>query len=249
MLRTLLVCVFLSFYILLLGPLFILHCLITRRPDPLYFVGVAGAKLALRLAGIRVRAEGLENIPAAVCIFVGNHSSNVDPPAVVAAIPRRVALMAKKEVFRIPIQSTAFRLVNFVPVDRSSRAGALESAEKAIGFLRAGISFLIFPEGTRSPDGRLRPFKKGPFVMAIRAGVPIVPVSVAGAHHIMRKHGLALHPGEIFVRFCPPVDAATYTVDRKAELIARVHAAVASALPEDQQPLRDSPSTPAEDES
>ncbi len=131
MIRTLLIGVFLALYTLLLGPPFILHCVLTGSVDRLYRVGVAGARLALRLAGIRVRAEGLENIPPGVCIFVANHTSNVDPPAVVGAIPRRVALLAKKEVFRIPILARALRLGNFVPVDRSNRQAARRSLEAA----------------------------------------------------------------------------------------------------------------------
>jgi 1-acyl-sn-glycerol-3-phosphate acyltransferase len=195
-----------------------------------------GGKLALRLAGILVGAEGLENIPAGVCIFVGNHSSNVDPPAVAGVIPRRVALLGKKEVFRIPILGRAMRLGNIVSVDRSNRQAARKSLEEAAEHLRRGVSFLIFPEGTRSPDGRLGFFKKGTFIMAIRARVPIVPVSVVGAQHIMPKGSLALRPGEVRVRFHAPVDASAYRLDQKDELIARVRAAVAAGLPEDQQP-------------
>lgn len=236
MLRTILVGIFLVLYILLLGPPFILHCLLTGSAERLYFIGVSCAKLALRLAGVRVRAEGLAHIPPGVCIFVANHTSNADPPAVVGAIPHRVALLGKKEVFRIPILARALLLAGFVPVDRAHRESAFASVEKALVHLRAGISFLIFPEGTRSPDGRLRPFKKGTFVMAIRAGVPVVPVSVVGARHIMRKGEFAIRPGEILVRFHPPVDAAAFTPDTKEELIARVFAAVAAGLPAEQQP-------------
>ena len=237
MLRALFVVVFLTVYILLLGPPFILHCLLTGSVDWLYFISVGGAKLALRMAGVRVRREGLENIPPGVCIFVANHTSNADPPAVVGAIPRRVALLAKKEVFRVPILSRALLLGGFVPVDRSNRAAAMASVEKALAHLRQGLSYLIFPEGTRSPDGRLRPFKKGSFVMAIRAGVPVVPVSVVGAHRIMGKGESTLRPGEIVVKFHPPIETRGVTLEGKDELIARVHAAVASGLPEDQRPL------------
>jgi 1-acyl-sn-glycerol-3-phosphate acyltransferase len=237
MLRTIAVLIFLTVYILLLGPPFILHCLITGRADKLYFIGVNAARLALRIGGIRVRAEGVENIPAGVCIFVANHASNADPPAVVGAIPRRVALLGKKEVFRVPILARALLLAAFVPVDRPNREAAMASVEKALEHLRAGISFLIFPEGTRSPDGRLRPFKKGTFVMAIRARVPVVPISVVNSHNVMRKGELRMRPGEVLVRFHPPVDASQYTLDRRDELAAAVHAAVAAGLPDEQRPL------------
>jgi len=237
MLRALIVVVFLALYILLLGPPFILHCVLTGNVEWLYFIGVGAAKLAMRLGGVRVRAQGLENIPPQVCIFVANHTSNADPPAVVSAIPRRVALLGKKEVFRVPIMARALRLASFVSVDRSNREAAIASVERALVELKKGVSFLVFPEGTRSPDARLRPFKKGTFVMAIRAGVPVVPISVVGAHRIMRKGEFALRPGEILVKFHPPVDAPSYSLDDKEELIARVHAVVAAGLPDEQKPL------------
>jgi len=236
MIRAIVVSLFLALYILVLGPPYILHCLLTRRPDVLYFVGLGGAKLAMRLSGIRVRAEGLENIPPGVCLFVGNHTSNVDPPAVAAAIPRRVALLGKKEVFRIPILGRALLLVNFVPVDRADREAAAASVEMAIQHLRDGVSFLIFPEGTRSPDGRLRSFKKGTFVMAIKAGVPIVPVSVIDAHKRMARRSTVISPGEVRVRFHKPVSPEGYTLERRAELSRKVFDAVASGLPADQKP-------------
>lgn len=241
MFRALIVVLFLALYILIVGPPFILHCVLTGNVEPLYFIGVGGAKLAMRLGGVRVRAEGLDKIPPEVCIFVANHTSNADPPAVVSAIPRRVALLGKKEVFRVPILARALRLASFVSVDRSNREAAIASVERALVELKKGVSFLVFPEGTRSPNARLRPFKKGTFVMAIRAGVPVVPISVVGAHRIMRKGEFALRPGEIVVKFHPPVDARQFSTDEKEELIARVHAIVAAGLPEDQKPVVERP--------
>jgi len=235
--RTLFVIVFLALYVLLVAPIFILHCLITGSPERLYRVGVAGARWALRLAGVRTQVQGAEHIPAGPCIFVANHISNVDPPAVVAAIPRRVALLAKKEVFRIPVLARALLLAQMIPVDRSDRSAAMVSVEAALANLRSGVSYLIFPEGTRSPDGRMRPFKKGSFVLAIRAGVPVVPVSVSGAHRLMRKGSWALRPGEVGVVFGAPIAVQHYTLDRRDELVAIVEAAVAGNLPADQQPL------------
>lgn len=237
MIRSLRVVAFLALYLLLMGPPFILHALLTRSVTWLYFVGVGGAKIALRLAGIRVRVAGRENIPPGVCIFVANHTSNVDPPVVVAAIPRRVALLAKKEIFAIPILAQALRLASFVPVDRENRAAAIAGLEEATQHLKAGVSFLVFPEGTRSPDGRLRSFKKGTFIMAINAGVPVVPVSVIGAHHCMRRDDWRVHAGEVEVVFHPPIEASRFTLETRDALIARVHAAAASALPPGQQPL------------
>lgn len=236
MIRALVVGLFLAVYILLLGPPFILHALLTRRGDVLFRVGCNAARAAMWLAGIRVRIEGLANIPPGVCIFVGNHSSNVDPPAVVLSIPRRVSMLGKKEVFAIPLLGTALRLTSFVAVDRADREAAAGSIEEALRHLKGGISFLVFPEGTRSPDGRLRRFKKGTFLMAIRAGVPIVPVSVVGAQERMPRGSKAIHPGEVIVRFHPPISTASLTTENKSELLQKVFAVVASGLPDDQKP-------------
>jgi 1-acyl-sn-glycerol-3-phosphate acyltransferase len=103
--------------------------------------------------------------------------------------------------------------------------------------LKEGLSLAVYPEGTRSPDGRLKPFKKGTFALAIESGVPIVPVSISGAQHLMRKGEWTMRPGEIVVRFGPSVDASQYTMERRMELLERVEELVAAGLPEDQQPL------------
>jgi len=236
MIRSILVVIFLLLFVLFVGIPFILYAALTGAVDTLYRVALRGLRGMLWLGGARVRVEGLDNVPPGVCIFVANHTSNSDPPAIVVAIPKRVSVLAKKEVFRLPILATAFRLAGIVPVDRGAHDSAAASVDKAIQSLKSGLSFLVYPEGTRSSDGRLLPFKKGTFLMAIEAGVPIVPVSVVGAHKIMRKGEWAIHPGEIVVKFHPLVDASRYTLEQRGELLERVQAAVAAGLPEDQQP-------------
>ncbi len=237
MIRLLFAATYMFLLVILVGPPFILHAYFTRKADALYRTGLGAMLILYRAMGIRIRAEGLENIPPGVCVFMANHTSNLDPPAIANSIPRRVALLAKKELFKIPIVGAALAVANIVPVDRKDREAAVASVGKAVAKLKEGVSFLVYPEGTRSTDGRLLPFKKGTFVMAIEAGVPIVPVSVAGAHKIMRKGEWSIHPGEIVVRFGHPIDASAYTADQRTELLAVVHAAVAAGLPADQQPL------------
>ena len=127
-------------------------------------------------------------------------------------------------------------MAHFVPVDRSSRGSAVESLELAAHYMRKGVSYLIYPEGTRSASGRLLPFKRGAFALAIKAGVPVVPVACIGAHRVMPKSSLRIAPGEIVVRFCPPVDARDFTLEMRGALAERVHAAIAAVLPADQQP-------------
>jgi 1-acyl-sn-glycerol-3-phosphate acyltransferase len=236
MIRTAIVAVFLSLYTLVLGPPLILYTLVTRSADLLYWVGVKGLVFITRVAGMSVDVEGRENIPPGVCLFAANHTSNADAAAIVGAIPRRLGIFGRKSLFDIPIVGLAFRLANFVPVDRGNRDAALASVKQAVEYIKAGSSFLVYPEGTRSPDGRMQRFKKGSFVMAIEAGVPVVPVACAGAHRIMKKNSLVIHPGKVTVRFGKPLDVSGYTVEQRTALAQKVHDAVAAQLPDDQKP-------------
>jgi 1-acyl-sn-glycerol-3-phosphate acyltransferase len=237
MLRAIFICIFLPLYALLAGPPLLLYTLISRNPGPLYRAGVRGLVSLMRAVGVKVRIEGRERIPAGACLFVANHTSSADAPAVVGAIPRRVAILLKESLFQWPIAGQAFALAGFIPVNRGDRESAISSVEKATASLRRGQSFLIYPEGTRSPDGRLQTFKKGAVVMAIKAEVPIVPVACSGAHKVMRKRSLRIHPGGILVEFLPPIDASKYSFDERDVLNDRVHDAMAASLPPDQRPL------------
>ncbi len=237
MIRTIAVMLYVLPALVFVLPLLILWTLITGDANFMYWVFIGALRVTMRIAGIHIRAEGTENIPPGVCVFASNHASNIDPVALVPNIPRRVALLAKKEVFRVPILSKALHLAKLVPVDRADREAAAESVEIAVRYLKEGLSFCVYPEGTRSPDGHLLPFKKGTFVMAIRAGVPVVPVSLAGTQRLMRKGDWTLHPGEVVVRYGPPVDASEYSPDQRDLLRQRVQDLVAAGLPEDQKPV------------
>src|SRR5713226_78520 len=211
MLRAVFIGIFLSVYVLIAGPPLLVYTWITRNPDPLYWAGIRGVMFFVRAVGVRVRVRGIERIPPGVCLFAANHTSSADAPAIVGAIPRRVAVLLKASLFRWPIVGQAFRSAHFIPVNRGARDSAIASVEKATEAMKAGQSFLIYPEGTRSPDGRLQEFKKGAVVMAIRAGVPIVPMICSGAHRVMEKRSLVIHPGEILVEFLEPIDASKYS--------------------------------------
>lgn len=241
MIRTLTAVSLFTLAIIFALPWFILWTLLSGKPEVMYRVSMNAIDFIMRLIGVRVAVEGLENIPSGTCIFVANHVSNVDPLAFVPHIPRRVSLLLKKELFRIPILSWGMRLAKFVSVDRASRQGAARSLKQSLRYLQQGLSFAVYPEGTRSPDGRLRPFKKGAFVMAIQAKVPIVPVSIVGAQKVMRKDEWVTHPGRVIIRFGPLVDVSQYSIARRAELVARVHELVAAGLPPEQQPLSSAP--------
>jgi 1-acyl-sn-glycerol-3-phosphate acyltransferase len=238
MIRTAIIAVFLSLYTLVLGPPLILYTLVTRSADLMYWVGVKGLVFITWAMGLRVQVEGQENIPAGVCMFAANHTSNADAAAIVGAVPRRLAIFGRKSLFDIPIVGLAFRLAKFVPVDRGNREAGINAVKQAVEYIRSGSSFLVYPEGTRSPDGRLLRFKKGAFIMAIEAGIPIVPLACSGAHRVMKKKSLVIHPGKVTVQFGKPIDAAGYTVEQRDALAIRVHDAIAEQLPEDQKPAK-----------
>jgi len=237
MLRGAFICVFVTLYILVLGPPLLIYTFITRHVDPLYWAGVNGVMFFVRCVGVRVHVKGIERIPSGTCIFAANHTSSADAPAVVWTIPRRIAILLKRSLFRYPIAGQAFRLAHFIPVDRFDRDSAIVSIDKATEAIRAGQSFLIYPEGTRSNDGRLQEIKKGTAVMAIKAGVPIVPIACSGAHRVMEKRKLNVKPGDIVVEFLPPIDASQYTFEQRDALTQRLHDELAAGLPPDQRPL------------
>ena len=236
MIRTILAVIYFALGILLVMPWLILWSFLTGSADFMYRVAMTVVRTGVRIVGVRVRVEGTDNIPPGVCIFVANHVSNIDPLAFVPAIPRRVGLLVKSELFRVPILAKAMRMAGFVPVQRENREAAAGSVEEALKYLKGGLSFAVYPEGTRSRDGRMLPFKRGTFLMAVRATVPVVPVSIVGAQDLMRKGEWAVRPGEVTIRFGPAVDASAYTVEQRAILLARLEELVAAGLPEDQKP-------------
>lgn len=237
MIRTLFTFVFAAVGVVIIMPPLIVWTMISGEVQLMYDVFIGAVRVALRIAGIQVRAEGVENIPAGTCVFVSNHCSNLDPVAMVPKIPQRVSLLAKTDVFKIPILSKAFRQGGVIPVDRKNREAAAESVDEAVASLKNGLSFVIFAEGTRSRDGRLQPFKRGAFVMAIRAGVPVVPVSLAGTQKLLRKGDWKLYPGEVTVKFGLPLDASQYAMEVRQRLLEETYEAVAANLPPEQQPV------------
>src|SRR5580692_12225117 len=165
MLRAAFMCVFLTLYILILGPPLLIYTVVTKNPNPLYWTALRGVLFFVKAVGVRTKVIGAERIPPGTVIFAANHTSAADAPAVVGAIPRRIAVLLKRSLFKWPIVGQAFTLAHFIPVNRRDRDSAIASVEKAAQAMRAGQSFLIYPEGTRSPDGRLQEFKKGAVVL------------------------------------------------------------------------------------
>jgi 1-acyl-sn-glycerol-3-phosphate acyltransferase len=236
---------FLTCAAVLLGlPFLILWTWLAGKPDLMYRTSMKFARFVVRLAGVRVRVEGIDNIPSGACIFAANHASNLDGVILLPAIPRRVSLFAKRELFRLPVLGAGMRLAEFVAVDRAGKQPAAGVAT-AVSTLKKGLSVFIFPEGTRSRDGRLQPFKSGAFAMAIDAGAPIVPLAIAGTYRLLPRDKWVVRRGEVVVRFGPAVDSASYTANERGELLARVKSLVAEALPPDQKPDEGLPRPPA----
>ncbi len=231
MLRVLALLAFWSFAAVLVGLICIPWTFLTGNVDFLYRMGVGVGLVGVRLVGVKVEVVGLEKLDwRRTYIFMCNHVSNLDPPVVIPVMPRRTSVLVKKELFRIPILGWGMRLTSLVPVDRSNREAAIGSLRSAAEVLRAGINMTIWPEGTRSRDGRLLPFKKGPFHLSMESGVPIVPVSVVGTHEIWPKGEFAIHPGTATVVFHEPIEPAGFS--SQEELIDAVRERIRSGLAE-----------------
>jgi 1-acyl-sn-glycerol-3-phosphate acyltransferase len=235
MIRTAIVAILLTLYTLIAGPFLILHAWITGNPDLLYRAGLSGAYGVARLVGLKITVEDREKIPPGTCLFLANHTSFVDALPIMWAIPRRVGVLLKKSLFSIPIVGWGFRLARFVPVERGNIESGVTAVDLAAERIMQGMSFLAYPEGTRSFDGRLLPFKKGVFIVAIKAQTQIVPMVMTNGHRIAPKGSLRITPGNVIVRFGDPIDANKYTVEQRAQLAQRVRAAMSALLPVDQQ--------------
>ena len=176
---------------------------------------------------VRVGSEGRDRVPRGEpVVFMANHESWLDIPALLAEIPVQVRFLAKKSLFSWPFLGWAIASMGFIPVDRKNRREAVRSFEDAAARIRAGRSVLIFPEETRSTDGKLLPFQRGGFLIAIKAGIPIVPVGLEGPRRCLPKFNYLIRPGTITVRFGDPIPTAGLGVTDKGELMARVRDAM-----------------------
>lgn len=212
-----------SLYVLIVGPIGMAAAILFKAKGLLYELGHVGVTLALGCAGIRYRVIGREHIPAdTAVVFCSNHQSNVDPPVLFKALHRRLHILYKAELSNLPILGRVLQIGGFIPVPRENRDEAFRAIERAAASIRAGNSFLIFPEGTRSRTDELLPFKKGGFVMAIEAQAPIVPVAVSGGRASMRKGSWIVRPVEVAVRVGQPIPTAGLTIDDRDSLIALV---------------------------
>ena len=198
----------------------------------LYRMFMIGAWNGVRLTGVRVKTEGLDKLdPARTYIFMSNHISNLDPPVTLPLIPRRTSVMVKKGLFKVPILGRIMLAGSLVPVDRDNRDAGITAVRDAVKAIEQGLNMTIYVEGKRSFDGKLLPFKKGPFYLAEECKVPVVPITISGTEEVMPKARFAIRPGTVTVQFHDPIEPADF--GERDSLIARVRAAINSGLPAD----------------
>ena len=208
----------------------------------LYKLFTWGAKVGVQLTGVSVETVGLERIDVSRSyIFMTNHVSNLDPPIQIPRIPRRTSVMVKKELFKVPILGRAMRMGALVPVDRSNRDAGIEAVAAAKAVVAQGLNMTIYVEGKRSADGRLLPFKKGPFYLAMECGLPVVPMTIVGTHSAMPKGRFAIRPGRVKLIFHPPIEPKDF--GSRECLMEKVRSVIESALPREYHE-RQSASTP-----
>ena len=206
--------------------------LISKDPTALYNTANSIVRVAFRVADIQLVVTGRENfVPGQACIFMANHVSNLDPPALLSNLPGRTVVFLKRSLMSIPVLGYAFKLGEFIPVSRSgSAASAQESVAAATLAIRKGVHIMTFVEGTRSEDGRMLPFKKGPFYLSFESGAACIPVSIFGTEKLMAKGSFAIRRGTAHIVFHPPVYPRDFST--REDLLHAVREAIASGLPE-----------------
>jgi 1-acyl-sn-glycerol-3-phosphate acyltransferase len=203
---------------------------LTGDVGPLYRMFTWGAFAGVRLSGVRVKIIGRDALdPCRAYIFMSNHVSNLDPPIQIPIIPRRTSVLVKKELFRTPVLGRAMRMASLIPVDRGNRDAGIDAVREAKKVVERGISMVIYPEGHRSVDGKLLPFKKGPFYLAMECGVPVVPVTITGTHFAMPKGRFAIKRGVVKVIFHSPIEPQDF-VSREV-LMDKVRDVIEGGLP------------------
>jgi 1-acyl-sn-glycerol-3-phosphate acyltransferase len=231
--RSVLTYVVVSLYVLIVAPPGMLISAFSGAKAHLYVLGHFGVQMGLVLSGIRVRVAGREHVPRGrAAVYCSNHQSNVDPPVLFHTVHPRMHILYKAELEVIPVLVRAFRYGGFIPVDRRNKEAAMRSIEAGAASIRAGNSFLIFPEGTRSKTAELLPFKKGGFIMAIKGGAPIVPIAVQGGRDSMRKGSWLIRPVTVSVRIGAPIESAGYSIDERDGLIAETRTRIQALLSE-----------------
>jgi 1-acyl-sn-glycerol-3-phosphate acyltransferase len=231
--RSLLTYIAVSLYVTIVSPPGMLIALLFPVTGHLYVLGHLGVRLGMALSGIRYRVAGAEHLPLdRAAVYCANHQSNIDPPILFTALHPRMHILYKSEIDAIPLLGRVFRFGGFIPVDRRNKEAAMRSIEAGAASLRGGNSFLIFPEGTRSKTAEMLPFKKGGFLMALKAGVPIVPIAVQGGRDAMKKGSKIVRPALVSIRVGAPIETAGLGAHERDALIATTRERIAALLAE-----------------
>ena len=229
--RSLLTYVAVYLYVLIVGPFGMLAALLFGWKRHLYVLGHIGVRLGLLLSGIRYRVGGPQHLPfTRPAVYCANHQSNIDPPVLFDALHPQMHILYKAEIDKIPVLARAFRMGGFIPIDRRNKEAALRSIEAGAASIRAGNSFLIFPEGTRSRTDELQSFKKGGFIMAIKAQAPIVPVAIQGGRAAMRRGSRIIRPVVVDIQVGEPIETAGLDLKGRDALIEKVRQRIADML-------------------
>lgn len=218
--------------LLICAPPILLFSWLVNKHDLVYPWAFFGARAWLFLSGVQVKVTGLELLdPKQTYVFVSNHRSYLDTAAIFIYTGRRIGVLAKKELLKVPILGVGMGFVNVMAIDRSNRESAIHTTEAAAQRIKSGVSFAVFVEGTRAKPGELLPFKKGAFYMARQAGVPVVPVAIKNSDVLMGKGTGAARAGEMEMVLLPPVATSDVVTDDDIDrLISDVRAAIAIEL-------------------
>ncbi|MEX1330213.1 MAG: lysophospholipid acyltransferase family protein [Desulfobacterales bacterium] len=227
MIRTAIIILYVLPATAVLSMIAIIVAFFSRTGNPVHIIARMWSKSILFVSGIKVDVKGLANIdPGKSYIYMANHRSNFDIPVLLGCLPIQFRWLAKAELFKIPIFGRAMSGAGYVKIDRSNRVAAFKSIDEVAAKLKNGVSVMIFPEGTRSQDGHLKPFKKGGFVMAVDSGVPIVPIILRGTRSIMAKGSWRINPDKVTLSIEKPIDTSEFTRDTKEDLIRKVRGVI-----------------------
>lgn len=231
MFRTLLCWVIFLFTTVILGTVAIFLSLFDSSGNIPHLVARLWGKIQLRITGTRVRIQGFEQIdPEKSYILVSNHQSTFDIFALLGYLPIQFRWTAKAELFHTPFMGWAMSRIGYIPIERDSPKKAYRSMLRAAEVVRNGVSVIIFPEGTRSPDGNLQPFKKGVFLLALKSRAPILPITIQGTSRIMRKGDWRTYPGQVRIQIDPPIETAGTPALKEEELSQRVRSTLVKNL-------------------
>jgi len=229
--RTLYIAIWVIFATLVLGLVVIFLSFFVRSGNPMHKIARFWGRSILIVSRIKVSVKWPADIDRSKSyIYMSNHQSNFDIPVLLGHLKVQFRWLAKMELFKIPIFGHAMRKAGYISIDRNKRESAFKSLKNAARKIKSGVSVLIFPEGTRSRDGKIRPFKKGGFIMAIDSGAPIVPIVISGTRSIMTKGSIKINPGKVSVVVHQPIQTSVYTRETKEALMERVRRIIRDGL-------------------